>query len=92
MSLDEQIDLYNWLEDRFLRYIGSADSLFGEEIDDLLRRTSKELEVLTAERERLARIDELEAVDKAGKDHFHRDEVRTHYIIDRIAELEKEQV
>jgi len=36
-------DLYNCLEDRFLRFVGGVDSLFGEDIHDLFFRTEKEL-------------------------------------------------
>lgn len=42
-NLKEKVDLYNFLEDRLLQYVGSGESLFGEEIHDFFARMEKDL-------------------------------------------------
>ena len=58
-NLKEIPDLYNYLEDRLLRYIGGGDSLFGEEIHNLLQGLENDIQALINQKEKEARLDEL---------------------------------
>lgn len=59
MTTHEKIDIYNYFEDRLLRYIGSADSLFGEEIHALLQSLEDDIQALIESAKREAAIEQV---------------------------------
>ena len=47
MPSNDELDIYNVLEDAFLRYVGGSDSLFGEDIHNLFQRVAERIEAHT---------------------------------------------
>ena len=87
-NLKEIPDLYNYLEDRLLRYIGGGDSLFGEEIHNLLQGLENDIQALINQKEKEARLEE----NKRYEEWFNNDE-NTHiedFIERRIKQLKEE--
>ena len=89
MPSNDELDIYNVLEDAFLRYVGGSDSLFGEDIHNLFQRVTERIEAHTQAEVERARIDELERLGVLVWD----DEGTTDWLLimndDRIAELKK---
>lgn len=62
-NLKEIPDLYNYLEGRLLKYIGSADSLFGEEIHSLLRGLEDDILNLINQKEKEHKLEAYLEID-----------------------------
>ena len=94
-NLKEIPDLYNYLEDRLLRYIGGGDSLFGEEIHNLLQGLENDIQALINQKEKEARLDEAQRAEgcwKIKKHDVERMDSCEHdsYLPDRIKQLKEE--